>query len=106
MNDNKAYFKLLLTAHPLQKRALLLSSNNEQLDLISEILHNILNTLPLEAAQKRQLNRRKYLSEIANIKRSHKYRRDRVKKFKCKLLKLLEDHSEQLGELLKTTSAH
>lgn len=102
VKDNISYFDLLLNAHPLQKKALLSSSSDPQLDLLSEVLHNILKTLPLTLDEQRSLNRRRYLQEIAAIRRTHKYRRQRVKKHKLQIIKVLEQYSRELNDLINT----
>ena len=100
VRDNIHFFNLLLTSHPAQRRALLTTASNQQLDFLSELFHNILFTLSLTSKQKSSLQRKKFVRELANIKRSYSYRRQRAKRHAARLLKILDDFMPQLRQVL------
>ena len=87
---------LLLSTFPAQQKALLDTASHEQVDLISEVVHNIVNVVPLPHGERKSLSRRKYLKDISNIKRSVKHRKSIIRDNKKKLLDLLATYSPQL----------
>lgn len=105
VNDNRAYFELLLHGRPIQRKALLETASDAQLDFLSELCYNILNTLPVRKGAREAMGRRKYMHEVANIKRSHAYRRQRVRKFKNKLLEAIDKVGKELKQVLGNTFA-
>ena len=100
VKENIHFFKLLLSTHPQQKKALLITADKPQLDFLSELLHNIIFTLPTSDKQRAKLQRRKYLTDIANIKRSHSFRRQKVKKHATQVIKLVDEFTPQLKKAL------
>ena len=100
VKENIHFFNLLLSTHLPQKRALLVTADKSQLDFLSELLHNIIFTLPTSDKHRAKLQRRKYLTDIANIKRSHAFRRQRVKKHAAQLIKLMDEFAPQLKKVL------
>ena len=100
VKENIHFFQLLLNTHKPQKKALLLTISNPQLDFLSELLHNIVFTLPAGDKQHNKLQKRKYLTDIANIKRSSSFRKQRVKKHAGQVIKLLDDFNPQLKKVI------
>ena len=100
IRNNGAFYQLLLTSTYAQQKALLDTLTPPQLDLISELVYNLLNTVPIADSEKKKLRRKKYFKELSDIKRSFRYRFSRVKKNKKHLLKVLETYADRLLTLL------
>lgn len=101
LRSNLHYLNLLLDSHKPQQKALLLTASNDQLDFISELIHNILFVVPITDKSRKALHRRKYLLEIANIKRSHNYRRQRVKRKALAILDLINEYQRELRSVAR-----
>jgi hypothetical protein len=43
LDEHRSYLKLLASTHSKQRKAILSSSNNQQLNILCEIIHNFLN---------------------------------------------------------------
>ena len=99
VKDNIHFFHLLLTAHPAQQRALLTTASNDQLDFLSEVIHNIVFTLSDNPKDRKRLQRKTFLTELANIKRSYNFRRQRAKRYTSQLVKLLAEFATPLQQI-------
>lgn len=97
---NQHFFHLLLTTHLPQKKALLQSLTNDQVDFLSEVFYNLLHVLPLTEKERKPLLRKKYLTQIGNIKRSYPYRKVRIKKYSKQLIQTLENYTRQFKGML------
>ncbi len=102
VRENQHFFHLLLSTHPHQKKALLQTITNEQIDFLSEVFHNLLYVLPLTEKERKPLSRKKYLAQIGNIKRSYPYRKARIKKHSKQLIQILENYTRQFKALLNS----
>ena len=100
IRNNSAFYQLLLSSTYSQQKALLDTITPLQLDLISELIYNILYTVPIPDKDRKTLKRKKFLKEISDIKKSIRYRTSRVKKNKRQLLKVLDSYADNLLALL------
>lgn len=96
LRDNLHFFQLLLAAEKPQQRALLHTLSDSQTLLLSEVIYNFLNNFPIEQGVKKRLNRRAFLRDIANAKRSVKFRKAKLKKHKKDILNLLMQYKAPL----------
>ena len=106
VKDNIHFFNLLLVAHPAQQKALLTTASNQQLDFLSELMHNIKFTLPLTAEQRKRLQRKTFLTELANIKRSYNFRKQRAKRYAPQLIKLFSEFAAPLRQVAEDAARH
>mgnify|MGYP001551112167 CR=1 FL=1 len=92
---------LLLKAEIVQKKAILDSLDPGQVDFIGELVHNFLTTFPIGKAELRKLIKRNTFKEIANFKKSNRYRKTLIKKNKKFISQLLDRHKDKLSTLTK-----
>ena len=89
INQHSDFLRLFLNTEPYQQKALLFSITPEQLDVLSEIFHNLL-TLPLTQEESRFVKRREeVISKLANISKSVRSRRQAVNKHTRQILTVL-----------------
>ena len=88
LKQNEHFIHLILEAPLKQKNALLHSISPQQVDAITEVIYNLLYVIPLPTTEHKKLHRKKAFKEIAKTNRSIKYRRDRIKKIRNRLLLL------------------
>ena len=100
IRDNAPFLQLLLTSHLPQQKALIESASDEQVDLLTEVIHNLLYVVPIAHSVRRKLQRKVYLKDLANIKRSRKFRKSHMRKRKSDLLKVLMPFASDLLALL------
>ena len=100
IRDNTPFLRLLLSTHFSQQKALLDSASDEQLDLLTELLYNILYTVPIPLVTRKKLQRKKYLKDLARIKRSRAFRRKQVRARKRDIIKLLIGYAKELNTLM------
>ena len=100
IRDNSSFLRLLLTTHSSQQKALLDTLSDEQVDLLSEVIYNILYTVPIPNNTRKKLQRKKYLKDIARIKRSRAFRRRHVRGKKRDIIKLLDTFAKELVTLI------
>ena len=100
LHQNQPFLELLLSTHDIQKRALLDTLSPQQVNLISELIYNILYTVPIQNQERKTLQRRKYFKEIAKIKRSIQHRKKLIKKHKKELFKVLARYRANIVSLL------
>lgn len=96
IKNNVDFFRLLLQTQLPQQKALLQSLTPEQVDLLTEIVWNLLNSVPLPDKEKKGLQRKKYLKDISLLKRSHKYRKRRLNANKKQIIKILNTYMQPL----------
>ncbi len=96
VRENKSYIKLLLSTTRQQQRALLDTATNEQVDALTEILYNLMHTVPISEGERNIIKRKKTFKELAKITRSYKYRQERVRKNKRLLLNTLSKYANDL----------
>ena len=99
LRKNGDFFKLLLQTHLPQQKALMNSLSGQQVDLLTEVVHNILYIVPLAEKERKVLLRKKFLKEISVMKRSQKYRKKRMQTQKVQLLKVLLSYKDKLLEV-------
>ena len=99
LQNNGDFFRLLLQTHLPQQKALLSSLSPGQVDLLTEVMHNILYVVPLLEKERKALQRKKILKEISVIKRSQTYRKKRMQTQKVQLLKVLAAYKDKLLEM-------
>ena len=100
LKENGSFLNLLLKSSKQQKRALLDTVSPEQADFVGELLHNFINYFPIPDKEKKRLSRKKTFAEIANLKRSYKFRKAKIKQCKKDILLLIEQYQKQLSTLL------
>lgn len=100
VRENLSFFRLLLDTNQLQRKALLDTLSESQTNLISEIIFNLLYVLPIHAKERKALQRKVFLKDIAKIKRSYKYRKTRIRKNRLQVLKLLDMYKEGLSQMV------
>lgn len=96
LKENVHFFRLLLSAEKSQQRALMQTVSDSQTNLLSEVLYNFLNHFPIEQTVRKRLLRKTYLRDIANLKRSIKFRKARIKKHTRDILSLLMQYRAPL----------
>lgn len=101
IKNNASFLHLFLTSTLPQQKALLDTITEPQTDLISEIIHNLLYEVPIDAKERKRLLRRSTLKDIAKIKRANKYRRNKIKAYKKQLIKILESYAENILQMLE-----
>jgi hypothetical protein len=101
--DNKPFLYLILNSSSAkQKKALLQTITPEQIDVVSEFVHNLLHTLPLTTEEIKLVKRKKFLKSIDSLKRSQTYRGKKIVKHKLPILKLFESFRDRLLKLLSS----
>jgi hypothetical protein len=102
-DQHKDYLHLMLTANPPQQKALLFTSNEDQLDVLSEIFHNFL-TLPLAKEERQFVKRREeVIAKLADISKSPRSRRQIINKHSRQIIKILEFFKDNLLSIIPTT---
>ena len=101
IRDNSSFFRLMLSTHLAQQKALLDTISEKQTNLISELLFNLLFVLPLKEKEQKALRRKQYLKDLSKIKRSFKYRKSKIKVYKTQLVKLLDTYKTQLMDMTR-----
>lgn len=96
MKENEFFLRLLLNTTSQQQKVLLDTVTDNQLDLLSEVIHNILYVVPIAQQERKSLLRKQVLVELAKIKRSYKYRRTRVKVNKKEVMNILVKYAREL----------
>ena len=100
LDNNRSYFDLILNSSSKQQGALLSTITDPQVDLISEIFHNLL-ILPLESGQKQFIKKRiQFVKKISNNSKSYRYRRRLVIKHKKLVTKFLDFFKDELNSLI------
>ena len=101
IQNNGDFFRLLLQTHLPQQKALLSSLTSQQVDLLTEVVHNVLYVVPLVEKEKKALHRKKFLKEVSVMKRSQKYRKKRMQTKKVQFIKFLLTYKDKLLEVAK-----
>lgn len=96
IKDNLSFFRLLLETSSLQRKALLDTLSESQVNLISELVFNLLYVLPIQVKARKSLQRKTYLKDIAKIKRTYKYRKSKIRRNRAHIIKLLEAYKQDL----------
>ena len=91
---------VLLKAELIQKKAILDTLDSGQVDFIGEIIHNFLNNFPIDKKELRKLIRRNTIKDIANFKRSNRFRKTLIKKNKKIISELLTKYRDNLMSLV------
>lgn len=87
----------LLLADKKQGKAIFLTLSDAQVDVISEIVFNLLNKIPLDKkSDQKVLQRREYLKRLATIKTSVARRRNLLKKYWKQILQILVHFSDNI----------
>ena len=99
ITNNKHFLELLLSTSKQQALALLYTATNQQILLLSEIAHNILQ-LPLPKKAEHYVTKRKKLFEaLANTKRNLALKRSSIDKNADYILQVLLALKQQLSAL-------
>ena len=91
---------VLLKGSLAQKKAILDTLDERQVDFIRDLIFNFLNNFPISKAEQNKLNKKKGLKNIANSKRSNKYRKRLIKQHKKHIISLLDRYRDQLMTLI------
>lgn len=91
---------VLLKAGIAQKKAILEHLDPDQVDFIGEFVYNILNTFPISKKEVKKYNRKNKFKEIANFKKSNRFRNTLIKKHKKVLIDILLKHKDNLTKLI------
>ena len=100
LKEYSDFLSLLLKGSVKQKKAILETLDSGQVDFIRDLIFNFLNTFPLNKKELKKLYKKKDLLEIANYKRSSRFRNHLIKKNKKTILDLISRHSAKLVTLL------
>ena len=92
LERNKYYLNLLITTHPSQVKALLVSANPAQLECLVEIAYNLVDSPDFDSLYHRE---KKLLEFLANLSISLKRKKP-----------ILVEHSLFLRKVLKKFSPH
>lgn len=95
------FLSVLLKAELIQKKAILDTLDPGQVDFIGELVYNFLNTFPIAKAELRKLIRKNTFKEIANFKKTNRYRKTIIKKNKKIIAELLSKNRDNLITLIK-----
>ena len=79
------------------------SLSQAQVDLLSEVIFNLLNVVPLSDKARKTLKRKKFLVYISQLKRAVGARRKKLQAKKVQIIKIL---SEYRHELVKVVNAN
>lgn len=90
------FLHLLFTANDKQRRALLTTMSDGQVNVISEIIFNLLEKLPLDKNSQKLLKRKPYLKKLATIKTSSTRRRSLLKKYSKQISQILMHFGENI----------
>ena len=97
---NVQYFWLLLNADKKQRLALLNTADPSQVDFLAELFYNFLNHFPLSHSERKSLKKKRFLSDIANIKRSVKARKIKIVKNKGQIINILTKYHDNLQSVI------
>ena len=95
------FVQLLLTTDKKQRSALFSTLTNQQTDLLAEIFHNLIKVLPLNAPERKRLQRKPYLRTLANTKTSASRRKSVIKKNAKQIGELLLSFGDKLLEVIR-----
>lgn len=100
VRDNADFLRLLLSTHATQQLALLHSITPEQIDMISEVMHNI-QLLPLSSKDSQFVKPRLHLiRKIGDSSKSNRHRKRLVAKHKRQVLKIFNYFQTKLREVV------
>ena len=94
--QNSSYLKLLLSTDANQQKSLISSITPEQVDVLSEIFHNLFTLPLLRSEQKFIKSRGVVLKKLANISKSQRYRKSQLTKHVRQVLNTLNFFKEKL----------
>ena len=96
LRENEIFARLMLTTSRQQQKAILDTLTDEQVGVITEILYNLLYVVPMNDRERKSLLRKKIYKDIANVKRSHRFRRSKIRASIQQLLNLINNYSTQI----------
>lgn len=97
---NWSFLKLLLDTNVKQRNALINSITKEQVKVLAEFMYN-LSLVPLTDEEEHSIRRhRKFVAALSNLKRSHSFRLQTIRKSRIKLYKLLDSLKSRVQTLL------
>ena len=91
---------VLLKGSLAQKKAILDTLDEGQVDFIRDLIYNFLNNFPISKAEQKKLNKKKELKYIASPRRGNKYRKRLIKQHKKHIISLLDRYRDQLMTLI------
>lgn len=101
--NNADFFRLFLQTHLPQQKALMSTLSQEQIDLLSEVIFNILNRMPLPDKVQKALKRKKFLVFISLLKHSVSSRRKRLQANQLRFIKVLLEHRDNLLKVVNAS---
>ena len=101
LDDHSDFLSLLLKTEKNQRKALLSTLSQPQVDLLSEVFYNLINNFPIPQSDKKSLSKKKFVKVIADLKKSYKLRNSTVKKHKKQVEQILIKYRNNLLTLIK-----
>ena len=98
--NNADFLRLLLQTHLPQQRALMSSLSQDQVDLLSEVIFNLLNVVPLPDKSRKALKRKKFLVFISQLKRAVGGRRKKIQAKQQPIIKILLEYRHKLEQVI------
>ena len=90
---------VLLKASLAQKKAILDTLDDSQVNFIRDLVFNFLKTFPLDRKVKSKLFRKKGLLSISNPKTSARHSKTLIKKYKKNIIDLITKYKDKLMTL-------
>ena len=100
LKDYTDFLSLLLKSSVKQRKAILNTLDAGQVDFIRDLMYNFLNTFPIPKKELKKLYKKKDLMEIANYKKSNRFRNHLIRKNIRTIIDILSRHSKKLLTLL------
>ena len=98
------FLYLLFSADTKQRKALLSTLSDDQVNVISEIVFNLLEKVPLNQSDTKLFKRKPYLQKLATIKTSVNRRRNLLKKYSKQISQILAHFSENILKVARLSS--
>ena len=92
---------VVIKAGKKQKKAILDNLEQEQVDFMSQLVYNFLNSFPIEKTQLQKLRKKEKFIDIANFKKTVRHRNRLIKRHKKTLMDLFDKYRVNLITLLK-----
>jgi hypothetical protein len=100
IQQNLDYLKLLLSTDTIQQRALISTITPEQVDVLSEIFHNLL-TLPLTPAENKFVKARGLIiKKLGDTSKTQRYHKSQLNKHSRQVVKTLIYFKDKLWRVL------
>lgn len=101
LNSQSDFLSLLLKTGKQQRRAILDTLSDSQLNLLGEIFYNLINTFPISQSEKNSLSKKRFVKVLTDFKKRPKLRHTVAKKNKKQIEDILLKYKDNLLSLVE-----